>query len=84
MHQHLKTTDFPIGKKIFARYTDEFNDLQINFLPTYVIEEGDEILIGTKNNLVGTHKGYFELTMLTGKPQLNARSLTNIHISKKD
>lgn len=84
MRQHLKTTDFPIGKKIFARYTDEFNDLQINFLPTYVIEDGEDILIGTKNNLVGTHKGYFDLTMLTGKSQINAYNLSNIHISKKD
>ena len=84
MQTQFKKTDFPIGKKIFARYIDEYNDLQINFLPTYLLEEDGNILIGTKNNLVGTAKGYFDLSLLTTKPQINSRNLSNIHISKKD
>ena len=81
---HSKTNNFPIGKKIFARYNDEYNDLQINFIPTYVLEDSDSILIGTKNNMVGTEKGYFDLQLLTGKEQLNSKYLSNIHIKKKD
>jgi hypothetical protein len=80
----FKTNDFPVGKKIFARYADEYNDLQINFIPTYVLNENGIILIGTKNNMVGTPKGYYQLDELTGKNQINANYLSNIHIKKKD
>jgi len=79
-----KKTDFPIGKKIFARYNDEYNDLQINFIPTYVLDEGGQIIIGTKNNMVGTFKGYFSLEELTGKNQINANYLSNVYTKKKD
>lgn len=79
-----KKTDFPIGKKIFARYNDEYNDLQINFIPTYVLDEGGQIIIGTKNNMVGTFKGYFSLEDLTGKNQINANYLSNVYTKKKD
>jgi hypothetical protein len=75
--------DFPIGKKIFAKYTDEYSDTSINFIPVYVLKEGDSVLIGTKNNMVGTEKGYFDLKMLTGKEQLNAKNLSNIYLKKK-
>lgn len=80
----FKKTDFPIGKKIFARYNDEYNDLQINFIPTYVLDEGGQIIIGTKNNMVGTFKGYFSLEDLTGKNQINANYLSNVYTKKKD
>lgn len=80
----FKTNDFPIGKKIFARYNDDYNDLQINFIPTYTLNENGTIFIGTKNNMVGTQKGYYRLDELTGKTQINANYLSNIHIKKKD
>ena len=79
-----KKTDFPIGKKIFARYNDEYNDLQINFIPTYVLDGDGQIIIGTKNNMVGTFKGYFSLEELTGKNQINANYLSNVYTKKKD
>lgn len=79
-----KIKDFPIGKKIFARYTDEYNDLQINFIPTYIVNDNELIFIGTKNNMVGTPKGYYQLDELTGKTQLNANHLSNIHIKNKE
>lgn len=80
----FKKTDFPIGKKIFARYNDEYNDLQINFIPTYVLDGDGQIIIGTKNNMVGTFKGYFSLEELTGKNQINANYLSNVYTKKKD
>ena len=81
---HCKIDDFPIGKKVFARYTDEYNDLQINFIPTYVVSEDNSLYIGTKNGIVGTSKGYYELVSLTGKPNLNTKYLSNIYLKKKD
>lgn len=78
-----KIEDFPIGKKIFARYSDEFNDLQINFIPIYILEEKNDVLIGTKNNMVGTEKGYFNLFDLTGTEQISAKFLSNIYLKKK-
>lgn len=80
----FKIEDFPIGKKIFARYTDEWNDLQINFIPTYVVEDQNILYIGTKNNIVGTFKGYYPLEDLTSKPQLNTKYLTNVYTKNKD
>ena len=80
----FKINDFPIGKKIFARYNDEYNDLQINFIPTYVLEENNSIVIGTKNNMVGTPKGYYQLNGLTGTNQINSNYLSNIYTKKKD
>jgi len=82
--QHSKTNNFPIGKKVFARFIDEYNDLQINFIPTYVLEDSGSALIGTKNNMVGTLKGYYQLDELTGTLQLNAKYLSNIHFKNKD
>lgn len=79
-----KIEDFPIGRKIFARYNDEYNDLQINFIPIYVVQEENYLYIGTKNNMVGTFKGYFDLEQLTGKPQLNTKYLSNIYLKNKD
>jgi|SanBayMetagenome_1026888.scaffolds.fasta_scaffold20413_4 hypothetical protein len=82
--QHSKSNQFPIGKKIFARYNDEYNDLQINFLPVYVLEDNGDVMIGTKNNMIGTEKGYFDVSELTGKNQLNAKHLSNIYIRTKE
>jgi hypothetical protein len=82
--QQFKTDDFPIGKKIFARYSDDYNDLQVNFIPNYVVIENNSLYIGTKNNMVGTSKGYHPLEFLTGGIQLNAKYLSNIHIKRKD
>lgn len=79
-----KIEDVQIGKKTFARYTDEYNDLQINFIPTYVVEENNSLYIGTKNNMVGTLKGYYQLQELTGKDQLNGKFLSNIYLKKKE
>lgn len=75
-------TKFPIGKKIFARYSDDYNDISINFIPMYVLEEGEETIIGTKNDMVGTEKGYYHIKQVTGKQQLNSKNLSNIHIRK--
>lgn len=83
MHQ-FKTDDFPIGTKVFARYTDEFNDVQINFIPTYVVEEQNSLYIGTKNNMVGTQKGYFQLEALTGTDQINSNFLSNVYTKSKE
>jgi len=80
----FKIDDFPIGKKVFARYCDEYNDVQINFIPTYVLNENGKISISTKNNLVGTFKGYFPLNELTGKNELNAMNLSNVYTKRKD
>lgn len=80
----FKIEDFPIGKKMFARYSDEWNDLQINFIPMYVVEDKNSLYIGTKNDLVGTFKGYYKLEDLTGKPQLNVNNLSNVYTKKKD
>jgi len=81
---HSKTTDFPIGKKVFARYCDEYSDTQINFIPVYVLEDENGIVIGTKNDMVGTLKGYYQMTELTGTKQLNAKNLTNVYTKKKE
>lgn len=81
---HSKTNSFPIGKKIFARYNDEFTDTQVNFIPTYLVEDNGNLYIGTKNDMVGTVKGYFPLSSLTGTTQLNAKYLSNIYTKKKD
>jgi hypothetical protein len=78
-----KSKNFPIGKKIFARYADDYNDLQINFIPIYLVEDGESLYIGTKNDMVGTSKGYFPLHSLIGTNQLNAKYLSNIY-KKKD
>lgn len=80
----FKIDDFPLGKKVFARYCDEYNDVQINFIPTYVLNEDGKLFIGTKNNLVGTFKGYFPLSALTGKNELNAVYLSNIYTKRRD
>lgn len=80
----FKSKDYIIGRKTFARYNDEYSDSQINFIPTYVLDEDGELFIGTKNDMVGTEKGYFELVQLTGKQQINAKYLSNIYIKKKD
>jgi hypothetical protein len=77
-----RTKQFPIGKKIFARYVDEYNDLQINFIPTYLVEDGESLYIGTKNDMVGSHKGYHPLNLLIGSNQLNAKNLSNIYLKK--
>ena len=82
--QASKIKDFPLGKKIFARYLDEYNDMQINFIPVYVLQENDQKIIGTKNNMVGTEKGHFELIQLTGKNELSSKNLSNIYIRSKD
>lgn len=82
--QASKIKDFPLGKKIFARYLDEYNDMQINFIPVYVLQDNDQKIIGTKNNMVGTEKGYFELIQLTGKNELSSKNLSNIYIRNKD
>ena len=81
---HSKTNSFPIGKKIFARYNDEFTDTQINFIPVYLVEDDGNLYIGTKNDMVGTLKGYFPLSALTGTNQLNVKYLSNIYTKKKD
>ena len=79
-----KTKDFIIGRKTFARYSDDYCDKSINFIPVYILDDNGEILIGTKNDMVGTDKGYFTLVELTGTQQLNAKYLSNIYIKKKD
>lgn len=81
---HCKIEDFPIGRKIFARYNDDYNDLQINFIPAYVVSEDNSLYIGTKNNMVGTSKGYHQLEGLTGGQQINSKYLSNIYLKKKD
>ncbi len=81
---HSKINNFPIGKKIFARYNDDFTDTQINFIPIYLVEDGGNLYIGTKNDMVGTLKGYFPLSSLTGTNQLNVKHLSNIYTKKKD
>ena len=83
MH-HSKINNFPIGKKIFARYNDEVTDTQINFIPVYLVEDNGNLYIGTKNDMVGTPKGYFPLSSLTGTLQLNVKHLSNIYTKKKD
>lgn len=82
--QTSKIKQFPIGKKIFARYLDEYNDVNINFIPVYILQENDQTIIGTKNNMVGTEKGYFDLIQLTGKNELSSKNLSNIYIRNKE
>lgn len=79
-----KINNFQVGKKTFARYNDDFTDTQINFIPVYLVEEDGNLYIGTKNDMVGTVKGYFPLSSLTGTTQLNAKYLSNIYTKKKD
>ena len=38
-----------IGKRTFTRYSDEYNDLQINFIPIYFIEDQKNLYIGVMN-----------------------------------
>ncbi len=83
MQTSNKTNQFTIGKKTFARYADDYNDLQINFIPIYLVEDNGNLYIGTKNDMVGTSKGYFPLHSLIGTNQLNAKYLSNIY-KKKD
>lgn len=79
----MKLKEIPIGKKVFAKYTDDYNEMAIHFIPTYIIEENDNTFIGIKNNSVGTEKGYYDITYITGQGyQLNKKHLTNIHIRK--
>jgi hypothetical protein len=47
------------------------------------VEDGEDLYIGTKNDMVGTLKGYFPLHSLIGKNQINAKYLSNIY-KKKD
>jgi len=76
----MKIKTIPIGKKVFAKYTDEYNDMAIHFIPEYVIEENGETVIGVKNDSVGTEKGYYNILQVTGKTQINTKYLTNLHI----
>jgi len=78
----MKLKEIPIGKKVFAKYTDDYNDLGIHFIPTYILEEDGQTFIGVKNNSVGTEKGYYDIRWVTGKEQINKNNLTNIHIRK--
>jgi hypothetical protein len=80
---HSKSKNFSIGKKTFARYNDEYNDLQINFIPIYLVEDNGDLYIGIKNDMIGTNKGYFPLHSLIGKNQISAKYLSNIY-KKKD
>ena len=80
---HSKSKNFSIGKKTFARYSDDYNDLQINFIPIYLVEDNGDLYIGTKNDMIGTSKGYFSLHSLIGTNQINAKYLSNIY-KKKD
>jgi hypothetical protein len=82
--QQPKTKDFVIGRKTFARYSDEYSESQINFIPFYILEEDGVTFIGTKNDMVGTEKGYFKVVELTGKYQINTKYLSNIYLKKKD
>jgi hypothetical protein len=76
----MKIKRIPIGTKVFAKFTDEYNEMPIHFIPAYVIEDRGEIFIGVKNDSVGTEKGYFNIRQVTGKTQLNTNNLTNLHI----
>jgi hypothetical protein len=78
-----KKTDFPIGVKVFAKYDDGISTTNVNFIPTYILEEDDTLIIGTKNDMIGTEKGYFSLISLTGTEQLNSKYLSNVYQKKK-
>ena len=78
-----KKTDFPIGVKVFAKYDDGISTTNVNFIPTYILEEDDTFIIGTKNDMIGTEKGYFSLISLTGTEQLNSKYLSNVYQKKK-
>lgn len=77
--QHFPMHNIIIRTKTFARYTDEYNNIQINFIPSYVLNENNTTFIGLKNDLIGTYSGYFPVEQLTGTLQLNMRNLSNIH-----
>jgi hypothetical protein len=47
------------------------------------VEDEENVYIGTKNDMVGTPKGYFSLHSLIGTNQINAKHLSNIY-KKKD
>lgn len=79
----VENNNFPIGKKVFATYKDDLSHTTIDFIPTYIVEDGENLYIGSKNDMVGTPKGYFPLVFLTGTNQLNAKFLSNIFIKKK-
>ena len=78
-----KKTDFPIGVKVFAKYDDGISTTNVNFIPTYILEKDDTLIIGTKNDMIGTEKGYFSLISLTGTEQLNSKYLSNVYQKKK-
>lgn len=80
---HFKMSDFPIGTKVFAKYDDGITTTSVNFIPMYVLEDGDGFLIGTKNDMIGTEKGYFDLQGLTGTNQLSSKHLSNVYQKKK-
>lgn len=76
----MNIKEIPIGKKVFAKYTDEYNEIPIHFIPTYILKENGETIIGVKNDSIGTDKGYYNIKSVTGKTQINTKYLTNIHI----
>jgi hypothetical protein len=51
--------------------------------PIYLVEDNGDLYIGTKNDMIGTSKGYFSLHSLIGTNQINAKYLSNIY-KKKD
>lgn len=74
-----------VGRKLFATYRDELVDVQISFIPTYVLADVRGILyIGTKNDMVGTIKGYHDVRYLTGIEQIVSKCLFNIHEKRRD
>ena len=68
-----------IGKRTFTRYSDEYNDLQINFIPIYFIEDQKNLYIGVMNDMVGTQKGSFPLNYLIGTNQINSKYLSKTY-----
>ena len=69
---------------MFAKYDDGITSTSVNFIPMYILEDGDHFLIGTKNDMIGTEKGYYDLISLTGTSQLHSKHLSNMYHKKKD
>lgn len=82
----LSRNDIPVGKRVYATYKDEYNNVKVSFVPTYILDNGkDNLVIGVKNNQVRVSDGSYHMAgMLTGNmaEQIDTKNL--FHIYTKD
>lgn len=81
----LSRNNIPVGKRVHATYIDDYSKVQISFVPTYVLTDGNDTIIGVMSNTVTSHKGYHPVSTLTGSVvnQINTNNLHHIYTKEK-